>query len=160
MGSAARRFLSLDQPLLPIGDELAVVLPLTHRVPVRAHRRTVDGPPPTSGAVRRDVTLAALETRAATQQAVAYVRRELRALYRSRLATTRDASVTADDVEDVLHAWPDCPDEAKPSHGPQHWRGAVFRGKAWRQTGRSVPSTRAHLKATALPCWIPTTETP
>jgi hypothetical protein len=155
--SAIRRLVpSPDQPLLPIGD-FAPAVASRRRVPVRAHLRTVGGVTPPSGAERKEAALDAHESRAVTQRMVAYVRRELRTIYARRLALLGDgAFVTADDVEDVLRLWPECPTEAQPSHGPQHWRGTVFRGKGWRQTGRTVPSRRPHMNATALPTWAPT----
>lgn len=159
--ATARRLALDDQPLLPIGDvatPVTPVVPITHKVPVRAHRRTIGAPPPLTGRQRRDAALDTLATREATQGAVAYVRAQLLALYRSRGATDRDAYVTADDIETVLRDWPDCPKEAQPAHGPQFWRGTVFR-KGWRQTGKSVPSDRPHLHATAMPCWVPTDST-
>jgi hypothetical protein len=157
MRSAARRAIAPDQALLPIG-ELAVVEPSRRRVPVRAHLRTVRGQAGPTGAERRDAALEQHESRAVVQQCVAYVRDELRALHASRKAASPDPSdhyVTADDVESVLRKWADCPDEAKHTHGPQMWRGTVFRGKGWRQTGAYVPSVRPHMNATALPCWEP-----
>jgi hypothetical protein len=158
---ARRVEFSDDQPTLPIFPPAPIVVP-ARRVPVRAHLRSVTGPTPASGPERRDRALNDLAARAATQRAVAYVRERLIALYHERAARTSDPYVTADDVEAMLREWPECPDEAKPSHGPQHWRGTVFRGKGWRQTGRHVPSTRPHMNATALPCWALThpTENP
>lgn len=159
--ATARRLALDDQPLLPIG-EVAAVVPVaptvTHKTTVRAHRRTVAGPPPLSGRQRRDAALDDLAAREVNQRVVAYVRTQLVALYRSRLTTDRDAAVTADDIETVLRDWPDCPKEAQPAHGPQFWRGTVFR-TGWRQTGKSIPSVRPHLHATSLPCWVPTDAT-
>lgn len=143
--------LSLDEPSAPVR---------ARRVPVRAHLRRVTGAEPAGGDERRDTALLKLEAKQATQRAVAYVRTQLRQLYRLRAMRSPDAYVTADDVERILRDWPQCPDEAKASHGPQHWRGTVFRGPGWRHTGRTVPSLRPHMNATALPCWIPTERTP
>lgn len=162
--AAARRLDVTDQPLLPI-SVVTVERPL-HRVAVRAHRRRVDGPPPPTGAERRNAALLEHESKKVTQQVLGYVRSQLVALYHARALTMTKPYVTADDVETILRDWPDCPDEAKPSHGPQHWRGTVFRGRGWRQTGQTVPSLRPHMNATALPCWEPvepepaTTEAP
>lgn len=159
---AARRLLSSpDQPLLPIGNFSPDVVPITHTVPVRAHRRTIGGSAKPSGVERKDAALDRHETKAMVQRVVAYVREELRTIYRRRFELTGDdAGVTADDVEDVLRLWPACPKEAQPAHAPQMWRGTVFRGKGWRLTGRSVPSRRPHMNGTQMPCWAPTDETP
>lgn len=161
--ATARRLALDDQPLLPIG-EAVVVTPITkpRRVPVRAHLRTVTttpAQPPLTGAERRDAALDKHAAKEWTHGAVAYVRAQLVALYRQRLTRSDGAYVTADDVEAVLREWPACPPEAQPANGPQHWRGTVFRGKGWRQTGRTVPSARPHMNATALPCWVPTDST-
>ena len=160
MRSAARTFVfSADQAFLPIGEAAPAPAP-QRKVPVRAHLRTVGGDAPPSGQERKAKVLDSHQAREVTHRCVAYVRAELRGLYRSRVIVSPFASdhyVTADDVETILGDWADCPDEAKPSHGPQHWRGAVFRGKGWRQIpGRTVPSVRPHMNATALPCWEPT----
>lgn len=154
---AIARAVDAAQPLLPVVEVIPSLPPSrARRVPVRAHLRRVAGTAaPATGAERRDAALVALESRAVTKTAREYVRRKLVALYESRRATMTDPYVTADDVESILRDWPNCPDEAKPSHGPQHWRGTVFRGRGWQQTGRAVPSLRPHLHATALPCWRP-----
>lgn len=158
MTASARRFApSPDQPLLPIGDFTDVV-PITHRVPVRAHRRTIAGPAAPTGRERKEAALDRLAARDVTRRVVAYVRGELRAIYRRRVALLGDdAWVTADDVEDVLRLWPDCPKEAQPAHAKQFWRGCVFRGNGWRQIhGRTEPSRRDHMNGTAMPLWVPT----
>lgn len=163
MTASARRFApSPDQPLLPIGDFAPTDLAARRRVPVRAHLRTVGGVTPPSGAERKEAALDALAAKEVTQRMVAYVRSELRTIYARRLALLGDsACVTADDIDVVLRCWPECPAEAQPAHGPQHWRGTVFRGKGWRLTNRTVRSVRPHMNSTSLPCWIATdTEAP
>ena len=157
MSRATAHAIVAGEPLLPIAELApAPKPPRARRVPVRAHLRTVAGAstPPT-GAERRDTALLKLEAKEVTVAAREYVRAKLVALYESRTLTMREPYVTADDVETILRDWPECPDEAKPAHGPQHWRGTVFRGRGWKQTGRVVPSLRPHMNATALPCWRP-----
>jgi hypothetical protein len=143
--------LILDTPPSPVA---------ARRVPVRAHLRRVTGSEAPTGAERKDTALVKHASRVVLHRAIEYVREHLRALYRERAArSSESAFVTADDVERVLREWSACPDEAKPAFGPQRWRGAVFRGPGWRQTGRTVPSLRPHMNGTALPCWIPTETT-
>lgn len=159
--ATARRLAIDDQPLLPIGEVATPVVPITtpRRVSVRAHLRTVGGEAPPSGHERKEAALDTLAARAVTQRMVAYVRGELRAIYRRRMALLGPdaAHVTADDVEDVLRLWADCPKEGQPAHAKQFWRGTVFRGKGWRQLrGRTEPSRRDHMNATAMPLWVPT----
>lgn len=145
----------LEQPLMPLLQlDESPAPPRPRRVPVRAHLRRVTGPAVPSGAELRDSALLQLEAKQAVQAAVAYVRPKLVALYQERAARDPEgAFVTADDVERILREWHRCPDEAKAEHGPQHWRGLVFRAKGWRQTGRTVPSLRPHMRATQLPAW-------
>lgn len=143
----------MRQPLLAYlaVDEAPAVPP--RRVPVRAHSRRVTGEAPTTGKEDRDAALMHHEARAAVRGALEYVRTKLRELYRSRLARSTDAFVTADDIETILRNWPLCPDEATTSYGPQHWRGSVFRERGWQLTGTSVPALRKHMRATTLPAW-------
>lgn len=144
---------AIVQPLLIDIDETPVDRP--RRVPVRAHLRKVAGAETPSGIERANRVLIDFEARKATQGAIAYVRANLAELYEKRVRSRGPAFVTADDIDTILREWPQCPDEAKAEHGPQHWRGTVFRNRAWVQTGQSVPALRKHMNGTSLPCWKP-----
>lgn len=147
-----------DAPFLVLDESPAPVVPIaqgpTRKVKVRAHRRTVRGPAEPTGEARRDAALATFTADEALRDARAYVRDQLAALYRTRVAWYAERPdrwyVTADDVADILEAWADYPETVRAR--PGHWKGSLFR-KGWRLTGRSVPSTRKHMHATTLPCW-------
>jgi hypothetical protein len=132
------------------------VTPLsTHRVPVRAHRRTVVGEAPPSGRQRRDAALRAHAGDSSLAEVRAYVRAQLTALYRQRTVAwahkPERICVNADDVAEILEAWADCPPDIRSR--PGHWKGSLFAGREWEKTGTSVTSSRPHMHATLLPNW-------
>lgn len=132
----------------------ALVSPPTHKTPVRAHLRRVKGAPPPSGIERKDAALAQHEQKETVRVAKEYLRDRLRDLYRARaLADPVGASVTADDIDELLKAWPACPRVLL--EGRQAWRGTVFAGKGWQLTGETKRSTRPAMNAHRNPCWRP-----
>lgn len=143
-----------DLPLF--GGEPSEPAP-THVVPVRAHLRRVPGEGPPSGADRRDAALAAHEADEAKGTAIAYLRTELAKLYHERRSASLfgearvTVGVTADDIDALLHRWSACP---RVLHEiPGLWKGTVFRGGEWVQTGERIRSSRPHMRATELPVW-------
>lgn len=164
--ATARRLALDDQPLLPIGEVTTVtpLVPITHRVPVRAHTRRVGGEAPPSGQQLRDTALADHAGDAAKATAIAYLREKLADLYRTRAATwpsDQTPFVNADDSDRLLREWthrPTALDDLK----SQNWKGAVF-ARGFARTGTHQKSLRRHMRATDLPGWklaTPTTDTP
>jgi hypothetical protein len=127
--------------------------PPVRRVPVRAHMRTVEGPPAPSGEERKAAALEQHELDALKRRAIVYVRAKLLELYRSRVAWDPNPGVSADDAAKILDAWPDFPTELRAISG--NWKGAIFAGKGWERTGRVVKSKRDHMNGTDLPVWRP-----
>lgn len=125
----------------------------THQVEVRAHLRTVPGPPPSTGAERRDAALEAMSEKDAVRLALDYVRPKLVDLYKSRVSWMREDKhwVTSDDADRLFREWARYPAELLT--GSNNWRGSLFAPKGWEKTGRRVQSARDHLHATELPCW-------
>jgi hypothetical protein len=149
-------------PTLFAYEEPAPTAPATpaaiHVVPVRALVRRVRGDAPPSGAERRDAALSAHEQHEAKALALAYVREKLAGLYQERVSAAlflREdqtvVGVTADDIDAILHRWPEYPRELRDL--PGHWKGTVFRGGDWELTGQRIRSARAHMRATELPVW-------
>lgn len=124
------------------------------RTAVRAHLRRVKGSPPPSGAERRDAALSRHLEREAVRHARAYVRARLLELYRARAATDPNASVSADDADVILRAWPECPPEIFALRS-QAWRGSLFTGGAWVRTGERIVSIRPGMHAHDYPTWRP-----
>lgn len=151
--AAARRVIPDDQPLLPIGEVTPIAAP-ARRVPVRAHLRTVGGESPPSGKQLRDRALADHEGDAAKATAIAYLREQLGALYRSRAATwpaDQAPFVNADDSDRLLREWSARP-AALDALRSQNWKGAVF-ARGFTRTGTHQRSLRRHMRATDLPGW-------
>jgi hypothetical protein len=127
----------------------------THTVDVRAHLRTLPGPATPSGVARKEAALSAHEASDPKARALAYVREQLRDLYRSRAATWpahQVAYVNADDADRILRSWPQYPVELHTLGN--NWRGSIFRGAHWKiVTGADQPSLRAHLHGTSIPGW-------
>jgi hypothetical protein len=143
--SAATQFVQLDV----LGGALDAS-PM-HRTPVRAHMRRVKGDAPPSGRQRRDAALAKHEEDAAKRVALTYIRARLVDLYRSRLATNPDATVNADDADELLREWSACPAEVRALRS-QNWRGKIFAARGWEKRG-DTPSIRPHMHATPIACW-------
>lgn len=133
-----------------LSDGLLEARPI-HRTHVRAHLRRVKGEAPPNGRERRDVALAMHEADDTKRIALDYVRGRLIALYRLRLATNPNATVNADDADQVIREWAECPAavRALPS---QNWRGKIFAARGWKKDG-DTPSTRPHMHATPIACW-------
>lgn len=147
---ASESFLVLDETPAPPSPVV------THRVKVRAHRRTVRGPAGPTGEELKQAALDAHLARDVTAAARDYVRTQLAALYRTRVVWFAEQPdrwfVSAEDVADIIDAWADCPAEilALPS---QKWRGAIFARGGWKQTGRRIVSKRPGMHSNDLPCW-------
>jgi hypothetical protein len=137
-----------------LGEPATIAAP-THRVPVRAHSRVIEGPPPATGLALRDAALEKMARREAVKIALPYVREQLVVIYRERVRTGKKrAYVNADDAAGVLEMWAECPPALYQGTHPQHWRGLIFRAKGWQLHGTSSPAIRRHMRGTTLPNWI------
>ncbi len=145
------------------GDDL--FSPPTHQTSVRAHQRTVKGPPLPDGAQRKEAALAGLAE--GNADVIGWLREQLTALYHDRerlralLAESgayvsgmshQIAYVTADDVHRLLH---DSPVWSERLSGPQFWRASVWRRQFQKIPGYHIPSLRNDQHAALLQAWRP-----